>query len=465
MTTRNGHIYRSEHPESADSWTVAGDVRGDQDPALFLDDDGRVYLYYGCHPFGPISGVELDPNNHFAEIGKPVDLLWADLKERGWERGSGESYKGNKPYIEGAWMTKHAGHYYLQYAAPGTQWKLYGDGAAVSEKPLGSFVYADYSPISFKPKGFLGSAGHSATFTDRDSNLWRIVTAVVGKTHGFERRLAIYPQGFDGAGRMFTRTVFGDYPQFLPGQKNHPENGNAPGWMQIGFGKTASASSSLPDHLPAAAADEDIRTWWSAASTSPGEWFSLDLGAEKTIRAIQINFAEQDVVSRTREPNFSQRYLLEYSDDGTSWKTLADQRVNTRDVPHDYLELLTPLNARYLRLTDAGTPGGGKFSVRDLRVFGSGNGVVPNSIENLSAVRNPASRNEVTLSWTTAPGTDGTIIRYGVAPDALWNQYELRGVNSFTIQSLNLTPGYWFAADSFNETGVTTYQGKPVAAP
>ncbi len=465
MTTHDGNIYRSEHPEDANSWTVVGKVRRDQDPALFLDDDGRVYLYYGCHPFGPISGVELDPNNQFAEIGEPVDFLWADLKERGWERGSGENYNGTRPYIEGAWMTKHAGHYYLQYAAPGTQWKLYGDGAAVSDHPLGPFVYADYSPVSFKPRGFLGGAGHSATFTDKDSNLWRIVTAVIGKTHGFERRLALYPQGFDDAGRMFTRTVFGDYPQFLPGQKSHPEKGNAPGWMLLNFGKTVSVSSSLPDHPAAAAADEDIRTWWSAAKTAPGEWISIDLGSEKTIRAVQINFAEQDVVTRSRESGFAQRYLLEYSDDGNAWKILADKRANQRDVPHDYIELLKPLTARYLKVTDAGTPGGGKFSVRDLRVFGTDGGVAPNSIENLSALRNPASRNEVTLSWSPAPGTDGTIIRYGVAPNALWNQYEVRGVHSLTIQSLNATPGYWFAADSFNENGVTTFQGKPIVAP
>ena len=465
MATHDGNIYRSEHPEDVGSWTVAGKVRGDQDPALFLDDDGRVYLYYGCHPFGPISGVELDPNNHFAEIGEPVDLLWADLKERGWERGAGENYNGTKPYIEGAWMTKHAGHYYLQYAAPGTQWKIYGDGAAVSDKPLGPFVYADNSPVSFKPRGFLGSAGHSATFTDRDSNLWRIVTAVIGKTHGFERRLAVYPQGFDNMGRMFTRTVLGDYPQFLPGQKNHPENGNAPGWMLLSFGKPVSASSSLSDHLATAAVDEDIRTWWSASGTVPGEWLSLDLGSQKSICAVQINFAEQDVATRGRESGFAQRYLLEYSEDGKSWKTLADKRDNKRDVPHDYLELLKPLTARYLKLTDAGRPGGGKFSVRDLRVFGAGKGAAPQPIEKLSVQRNVTNRNEVTLSWSAALGAEGTIIRYGVAPDALWNQYEVRGANSLTIQSLNATPGYWFAADSFNEAGVTTFQGKPVAAP
>ena len=33
-----------------------------------------------------------------------------------------------KPYIEGAFMTKHGDTYYLQYACPGTQYNTYADG-------------------------------------------------------------------------------------------------------------------------------------------------------------------------------------------------------------------------------------------------------------------------------------------------------------------------------------------------
>ena len=388
MATHDGKIYRSDHPQDADSWIVAGTVRGDQDPDLFLDDDERIYLYYGCHEGGPISGVELDPANHFAEIGKPVDLFWKDPTSHGWERNGGEAHNSDRCYIEGSWMTKHGGKYYLQYAAPGTQLKTYGDGCYVSDKPLGPFAYASNSPISFKPSGFLGSAGHSATFTDKAGNLWRVVTAVIGVNHSFERRLALYPQGFDKEDRMYTRTILGDYPQFLPGEKKHPELGNAPDWMLLSNGKPTTASSSLQDHPPESAVDEDIRTWWSAAGSTPGEWLSIDLGRLKTIRAIQVNFAEQNISALNRIPGFAQHYLLEYSNDGKSWHTLADKRDNTSDRPHDYLELLKPLTARYLRLTDAGTPGGGKFSVRGLRVFGNGDGQPPQSINQLRVQRN-----------------------------------------------------------------------------
>src|SRR5690554_6121054 len=43
---------------------------------------------------------------------------------------SGENHEGGDldPFVEGPWMTKHNSTYYLEYAAPGTQWNVYGDG-------------------------------------------------------------------------------------------------------------------------------------------------------------------------------------------------------------------------------------------------------------------------------------------------------------------------------------------------
>ena len=59
------------------------------------------------------------------------------------------------PFIEGAWMTKHGGHYYLQYGAPGTEYNVYADGTYVGDDPLGPFTYAPYNPVAYKPGGFV----------------------------------------------------------------------------------------------------------------------------------------------------------------------------------------------------------------------------------------------------------------------------------------------------------------------
>lgn len=183
------------------------------------------------------------------------------------------------------------------------------------------------------------------------------------------------------------------------------------------------------------------------------------------MRAVQINFAEEGITGQNRTNDFSQRYLLESSLDGMSWTVLADKRQNTNDTPHDYLELKNPLSARFVRITDAGTPGGGNFSLRGLRLFGNGQGKAPVAVDHLTVERKAESRREALLSWSAVQEAEGYIIRYGVATDALWNQFEVRGTNSLHVTSLNSTPGYWFTVDSFNENGETPFAGKPISTP
>ena len=44
-------------------WTPVGSLQGNQDPALFVDSDGKVYFYYGSSATDPIKGVELDASS------------------------------------------------------------------------------------------------------------------------------------------------------------------------------------------------------------------------------------------------------------------------------------------------------------------------------------------------------------------------------------------------------------------
>lgn len=53
-------------------------------------------------------------------------------------------------------MIKHDGKYYLQYAAPGTQFRTYGDGVYVGDSPLGPFRAMESNPFSFKPGDLSG---------------------------------------------------------------------------------------------------------------------------------------------------------------------------------------------------------------------------------------------------------------------------------------------------------------------
>ena len=199
----------SRREENCDRWRTRDVLNGPYeqiegnfpfwDPNLFVDDDGRVYFYWGCSNQTPIYGVELDPETMLPK-GEKVALIEGHPYEIGYERvgennsvlpaseteieakyqafvkaqGVPESMLpphvkplirgmfSNKPYIEGAWMDKHQGKYYLQYAAPGTQYNTYSDGVYVGDSPLGPFVLADNNPCSYKPGGFLPGAGHGS---------------------------------------------------------------------------------------------------------------------------------------------------------------------------------------------------------------------------------------------------------------------------------------------------------------
>jgi xylan 1,4-beta-xylosidase len=263
-------IYKTANPKSG-KWKVANTAFpiGMIDPDLFVDDDGRLFFYYGCSNINPIYGVELDTKT-LNPIGKPVVLFNSHKQEYGWERSGDYNTQPENPWIEGSWMTKHNGKYYLQYAAPGTQFKSYGDGAYVSDKPLGPFKLAANNPVSYKPEGFIAGAGHSSTFQDKYGNYWHISTMTISQKHMFERRLGLFPTFFDKDGEFHVYTGFGDFPFKVPAKKINSPDELFPGWMLLSYKKPVKVSSELPSHPASYSDDEDIRTYWSAKPATKG---------------------------------------------------------------------------------------------------------------------------------------------------------------------------------------------------
>lgn len=454
-------IYRAEDLK-AGVWAKAGDLSGYADPALFQDDDGKVYMYYGCSPGGGISVVELDPAHGFVEIGKPVLCFKCDPPHRGWEvrgndnAGTIENGKlSEEPYIEGAWMTKHGGKYYLQYAAPGTEFHSYADGVFVSDKPAGPYVYAPYSPFSQKPTGFATGAGHSATFQDPGGNDWRISTMVISQRHMFERRLGVFPIGFHDDGQIVCNTYLGDYPQFLPGTKTSPAKDNSPGWMLLSRAKKAEASSALANFPVTNAFDENIQTWWCAETANAGEWLKVDLGKTCRIESMQINFADEGSQFHGKLHNDAYQYYIEASRDGSRWEKILDRSDNHRDAPHDYEQLDKSVKARYVRLVNVHCAAGAKFSISDFRIFGDGLQRAPGAVKEIKVERNAADGRKAKIFWPPSARAEFYIIRFGIAPDRLFQNYQIYDATEAQINSLNSGVKYYFTVDAVNDSGVT----------
>lgn len=73
-------FYRTKDPIHGPYEEIKGTMEY-WDPNLFLDDDGRMYFYWGCDNRTPIWGVELDPQT-MSPIGEKKDLI----KGNPWSR-------------------------------------------------------------------------------------------------------------------------------------------------------------------------------------------------------------------------------------------------------------------------------------------------------------------------------------------------------------------------------------------
>lgn len=448
-------IYKTDNPMSG-KWEIYNDSfpLAVGDPDIFQDTNGKVYLYFGCTNNDYLDAVELDVHNKLNPIGQPIRCIKGNPSMHGWEIPGDYNTSTESPWTEAPWMTKHNGKYYYQYSAPGTQFKSYADGYYISDNPLGPFTYSNVSPFSSKPEGFIDGAGHSATFQDKYGNYWHISTMTISVKDIFERRLGLFPVSFDSAGNMITHTGFGDYPMILPNHKIKAVSELFPGWMLLSYKKAPEASSALPDHPTTFAFDENIRDYWSAKTGNKGEWLGVDLGEIATVKAIQVNFAENNTHLFGREGILAQQYLLEYSNDKKIWKKLVDETTNQEDLTQQYHVIKTPVKARYFKVVNYRVPDG-TFAVSGFRIFGIGMGKKPPQVKWINISRDKDDPRNVVLSWEKAANAIGYNIRFGIQPDHLNRVYQVYGDTTLTIRSLNRNCKYWFAVDAFGENGVT----------
>jgi hypothetical protein len=453
---QGGNILYSDDPFDPDSWVNIGKAYDWNDPAFIYDDDGYVYIYEGLSQNSPLHVSKLDPNDNMKLVCGPLPIFTSDIKNRGYERsGDNNEREDRLPCLEGAWVNKIGGRYYLTYAVPGTEFSGYCDGVAVSDSPMGPFVNCDNSPTVFKNTGFMRGAGHGCLFYDKKGNLWKLDTVSISENHIFERRLCLFPSKIGEDGRLYTNTLRGDYPMIYPCDVNDPfENADA-GWNLLSYGKALKASSVYEDHTPDKAADENLKTWWSAETGSGGEWIEFDLGNVSKAYSVQVNFADQNIANTDgRGHGFTYKYLLEVSDNGIDWRVLADKRDNKEDLSHEYIQFEGPETFRYIKLTNCGpVPAGGRFAVSGLRVFGPGEGKLPASSPGFIAKRGEDERN-MTVSWKSVENAEGYIVRFGVNESELYTQYQVIGGNKADIGCLISGVRYYVTVDAYNSAGV-----------
>lgn len=483
------------------------------DPNLFFDDDGKVYFYWGCSNITPVWGVELDPVSMKPKTER-IELFSGDVYERGYER-IGEDHcefprneeevemmfqgfirqagvplellseqdilqiRGmftGKPYIEGPWMDKYHGKYYLQYACPGAEYNVYADGVYVSDSPLGPFELAKNNPFSYHPGGFMPGAGHGSTMRDKEGNLWHTSTMRISVNHMFERRVGLWPAGYDADGELFCNQNYGDWPIAVSDGVDDPWR--EPQWYLLSYAKPAKCSSFEEGKGADKAVDEDARTWWRAKTAEIGQWLEVDLEKVMDVRAIQINFADDElpipspgkIQGNDTQPRYIEerdlhtRWKLEGSLDGKEYFILEDKSEAQTDLPHDFIVREEGIQVRFLRLTIVEIPYDVTPCISGLRVFGIGTEKKPEVPE--ISVERSEDRLDLLVTIEGRKDAVGYNILWGHEEEKLYHSYQVYrdtadvqakkdAVIKKRIGALVKSREYFVRVDSYNENGIT----------
>ncbi len=449
-----------------------------QDPEFFIDDDGQAYLYWGSSNKFPLRAKRLDKNKRFITDGEVFDMFNLDEEKHGWERFGENNYHPTlkEGYIEGAAMIKHDGKYYLQYAAPGTQFNVYADGAYVGDSPLGPWEYLPNNPVCLKPGGFINGAGHGTTMKDKYGQYWHFACMAVSSNCHWERRLCMFPTYFDQDGLMHSDTQYGDYPRF--GAEHPSKAGRFAGWMLLSYNKSTVVSSSALEIVKSTAhddsyvidtlavskaanglyknitlTDENAKSYWVAEANDDKQFIEIDLGEPSSIYALQINYFDHLSDMYGRYENLRHLYTVEASLDGKNWSVIVDKSNSWKDTPNDYVALREPVEARYVRYNNIKVPTP-YLALSEFRVFGLGSGKKPSKISGL-AIERSENKLEAELKWDAVKGAQGYNVIWGIAPDKLYHSWLVYGENQLTVTTLNSDQTYYFCVETFNENGIS----------
>lgn len=479
-----GSILYTDDPKSG-KWTPTASISNNlQDSELFIDDDGKTYLYWGSSNVYPIKVKQLNKDDRMLVVDETKELINLEEEEHGWERFGENNFHPTlkEGYMEGASMTKYNGKYYLQYAAPGTQFNVYADGVYIGETPLGPFKYMKSNPMSFKPGGFTNGAGHGITMKQANGQYWHFATMALASNSHWERRLCMFPTYFDKDDLMYSNTHYGDYPRYAP---NHPTKaGQHCGWMLLSYkGKTSVSSSKMQikkststddDYvitemplvktddekiLSEVLTDESPKSFWVADANNDKQWVKIEMAKPGKIYAIQLNYHDHESGIYTRVEGLRHRFTIEVSNDNKNWQTVIDRSKSYKDSPNAYMVLDQPIDAKYVRYKNIKVPGA-NLAMSEIRVFGLGHGKKPVPVKGF-AINRQEDKRDIAFSWKPVKGAQGYNIRWGIAPDKMYQSWMLYEVNEHFMRCLDRDTPYYFSIEAFNENGISE-RTKPI---
>jgi beta-xylosidase len=176
------------------------------DNSLFIDDDGKAYMFFDRFNDGlniwvaeleeNLTDIKLDTMKKCINVSQP----WEEVLPR---------------VNEGAFVIKRNGIYFMTYSGNGYTSPEYGIGVATATNVFGPWTKYEHNPI-YQNVGDLVGIGHSAMFTDKEGKLRIVFHSHHSKTKVHPRIMHISTVHFKQEGDQEIMTIDPNYftPRF-----------------------------------------------------------------------------------------------------------------------------------------------------------------------------------------------------------------------------------------------------------
>ncbi len=403
MTGNSMNVWVADNPLGP--YTVLGQWKGTPDrehgwsqgfdPHIYVDENNQPYLFWPGMAISGIYSVKLDPNDITQFVG-PITHHFSFNPDHVWERQGEQNEFPDVAWIEGPWIYKHNGTYYLQYSASGTQWRTYAEGYYKSKNVQGPYEYASNNPLLRRTEGIVTGPAHGSMVTGPDGNIWQFYTVVL-RSGG--RRIGMDRVTVDKDGNLVCNVT--DTPQWAPGVVKDPTKGDS-GSLIVSIGKTTRstgggspgaakvASSEKPGRGPEYALDNSTATWWEPADDDANPTLTISLSPavdRDRVQTFKIDGSRLLFGGGGRGFGFGgnasalpiYKYKIEVSMDGESFTTVLDTSNNK--VPRNVIfDEIPPVECRFVRLTMLDWPKNSPLSILDFSVFGKATGYSPSQV-------------------------------------------------------------------------------------
>jgi len=171
------------------------------DNHLFIDDDGKPYMFFDRFNDGlniwvaeledNLTDIKMQTMQKCINVSQPWEEVWPRVNE-------------------GSFVIKRNGTYYMTYSANSYECQCYGIGVATATNVFGPWTKYDKNPIYQNVDELVG-IGHSAMFTDKEGNLRIVFHAHNSKTDIHPRIMHISAVNFIQEAGKEILTIDPDY--------------------------------------------------------------------------------------------------------------------------------------------------------------------------------------------------------------------------------------------------------------